>query len=733
MSPKKVSGSKAVKARHAEEEARRREVMKEALRDKLDLEKRALQVVERLLEDSVPEDFLIDCAKFITPANFKDVTEERFIAKMCGYPICENKLAKVPTQLFKISTRNNKVYDITERKYFCSNFCYKAAKEFELKISTTPLWLRHHESPRQITLLRKGDGGSTGAEVKIAVTRLQEEDIEGPSASSDPQRPRGLHAPGSLHSDDSDDEQGFVSSIVTGEGPGPRVHWGELPTRTDPPGHTQRQGDPPGHTQRQGDPPGHTQRQGDPPGHTQRQGDPPGHTQRQGDPPGHTQRQGKEEEGEEEEEEEGLHQEGENIVEERGEVGGESVGAGLGETLNLDAAHAHLSSGQQTPGEAGEESSVPAQSVEVEEAVALLKSCSIAQQVEDTPPVHTGTGPLQGGPRAEDTALVGGPPADAPGDGTESKPLTEASQTLDPRPARDVSPPARPCPTPGLDVTQVGMSKRGAAGLRELLLLHHGPAQPNSLRENLLESLRRTLNEWRTDGTRVFLYGPDPAPAAGSEEEKDEGLGGEELDEDDLEEDVVVVVAGRMEDGGRGLRARPSAPAPDYDTLQQETREQELRVQEFYQGSCVLPGDAERPAGHPQATAQGRDTKDPILPLVDSQAQTLIQKRITVDQLTRSLRNIVGPLGLTMTDVSTHLNNLVRTFSFTNTNIIHRPPEWTLIAVVLLHLLAEVSAAVQGALEGPGSVQYVNKLLRELSLQRPDLLTLLQLFRTLAH
>ncbi|XP_056452412.1 putative RNA polymerase II subunit B1 CTD phosphatase rpap2 [Gadus chalcogrammus] len=676
MSAKKVSGSKAVKARHAEEEARRREVLKEALRDKLDLEKRALQVVERLLEDSVPEDFLIDCAKFITPANFKDVNEERFIAKMCGYPICENKLGKVPTQLFKISTRNNKVYDITERKYFCSNFCYKAAKEFELKISTTPLWLRHHESPRQITLLRKGDGGSTGAEVKIAVRRLQEEDIEGPavalSAPSDPQRPRGLHAPGSLHSDDSDDEQGFVSSIVTGEGPGPRVHWGELPPRTDPPGHTQRQG---------------------------------------------------KEEEEEEEEEEGRHQEGESIVEERGEVGGESVvcktedGAGLGGTLNLDAAHAPLPSVQQTPGESGQESSVPAQSVEVEEAVALLKACSIAQQVEDTAPVHTGTGPLQG----------------APGDGTENKPLTESSQTLDPRPARDVSPPARPCPTPGLDVTQVGMSKRGAAGLRELLLLHHGPAQPNSLRENLLESLRRTLNEWRTDGTRVFLYGPDPAPVTGSEEEKDEGLGEEELDEDDLEEDVVVVVAGRMEDGGRGLRARPSAPAPDYDTLQQETREQELRVQEFYQGSCVLPGDAEQPAGHPQAPAQGRDTKDPILPLVDSQAQTLIQKRITVDQLTRSLRNIVGPLGLTMTDVSTHLNDLVRTFSFTNTNIIHRPPEWTLIAVVLLHLLAEVSAAVQGALAAPGSVQHVNKLLRELSLQRPDLLTLLQLFRTLAH
>lgn len=34
--------------------------MKERLREKLELEKRALKVVERLLEDSVSEDFLID-------------------------------------------------------------------------------------------------------------------------------------------------------------------------------------------------------------------------------------------------------------------------------------------------------------------------------------------------------------------------------------------------------------------------------------------------------------------------------------------------------------------------------------------------------------------------------------------------------------------------------------------------------------------------------------------------
>lgn len=36
-------------------------------------------------------------AKFITSANYKDAVEERFIAKLCGYPICPNKLGKVRT------------------------------------------------------------------------------------------------------------------------------------------------------------------------------------------------------------------------------------------------------------------------------------------------------------------------------------------------------------------------------------------------------------------------------------------------------------------------------------------------------------------------------------------------------------------------------------------------------------------------------------------------------------
>ncbi|KAJ3595725.1 hypothetical protein NHX12_005028 [Muraenolepis orangiensis] len=462
-------GSKATKAKSDEEEARRREVLSESLRGKLDLETRALQVVERLLADSVPEDFLIDCAKFIIPANYRDVIEERSIAKQCGYPICPNKLGKVSTQQFKISTMTNKC--------FCSNFCYKASKEFELKISTGPLWLRHHESPPQITLMKKGDGGSSGEEVRIAMRCVQEDDIENPAATAvvgPPSLPRLPGAPVFPHSDDSDDgdqEQGFVSGMATAKRPGPRVHWGELPTRTD---------------------------------------------------------------------EDGGQKERQNTREEEEE-----------------SRHPNVESGNLV----------------------------------------------------EQTAPVDNLPADVDlnSNFTESEPRTESPPTPD----RDTSQMA----PPGLNVTRVGMSKQGAAGLRELLLHHH----PRSFRENLMESLRRTLSEWRSEETRTFLYSQGPTPLQEEQGEEDEGGEEDDLDEDDFEVEEVVVLE---------RRKRPSAPAPDYDTLRRQTQEQEIRVQEFYQGSRVLPGDTEQPAGDTRATSQGQETRDPVLPLVDSQAQVLIQKRI---------------------------------------------------------------------------------------------------------
>ncbi|KAK2822173.1 hypothetical protein Q5P01_022238 [Channa striata] len=646
------TGGKRSKPLTAEEEARRREELKEKLREKLELEKKALKVVERLLEDSVAEDFLVDCAKFITPANYKDAVEERTIAKMCGYPICLNKLGKIPTQQYKISTKTNKVYDITERKCFCSNFCYKASKEFELQISKTPLWLRQHECPPEIKLMKRGDGGSSGEEVMLSERRLQKEDIEKP-LSAPPEDPQN---------ESSDNEQDFVSSVIS-QKPGPRVHWGDLPKRT----------------------------------HEDKNGEELKIERRR------QQRKEADKEGTE-------HHESQDKERKAAHACKTDIRTDAENSKKLDM----INTDQALPLEKEKPS--------LEEATAKMNLCSLSQMGTHNTSLlaeSTLTQSLHNTTSCEDLNYS-----------TQSRPELEPSPSPLTNTANQNDHNSMLQNQADLKITQVGMSKKGAAGLRDLLKSQSYALTPDSIRLNLLESLKKTLKEWSTDETLKFLYGADHSlgsPFAGVEDENREEE--EELDEDDFEDEVRVKDRGRVDDR---VQKGPSAAIPDYEALQKDTQQLELRVKEFYKGTWILPEESKKQNGN-KMTVQDQCTKEPVLPLVDSHAQHFIQKRITVEKLNSCLKNIVGPLHLTMSDIITDLNNLVRTFRFTNTNIIHKPPEWTLIAVLLLHLLSEVSSVVQEALEMPGSVDYLNTLMDELGLKEQDLLNLVRLFKTPTH
>ncbi|KAI4894103.1 hypothetical protein NFI96_020162 [Prochilodus magdalenae] len=507
----------------------------------------------------------------ITPANYKDAVEERFIVKMCGYPVCPNKLTKIPAQQFKISTKTNKVYDITERKCFCSNFCYKASKYFEVQISKSPLWLRKEERPPDIELMKKGDGGSSGLEVKLTDKPVSQQDIENP-APEPAERQEGSNGP----SDSSDVEQDFVSSVVARERPKARVHWGNLPKRDGG------------------------------------------------------------------SEEERFHKE--QSAKETHEENPRPQTGNHGETNTP-------SNPSPAPNDLHSFPPVPDKHPPVEETRKLLDQLDLS-----------------------DNSLSAVTPQDATPDPTPEICDSNAN-------TKDAS-------DSNLNISHVGMSKKSAAGLKSLLKNHMkapADAPPGTL--SLLENLRNTLMEWRTEETMRFLYGPNHTSQTEATSQNEEE---EELDEDDLEdiEDIVEKPERSTE-----RQARPTAAAPNYESLRKETELMDLRVQEFYKGVCVLPEETE-------ALTKDKDTedadKDPPLPPVDSHAQRLIQKRIAVEKLSRSLRDIVGPLRVTLSEIINDINNLVRTFRtptgppqsrLTNVNIIHKPPEWTLIAVVLLSVL----------------------------------------------
>ncbi|KAK2579851.1 hypothetical protein KPH14_007534 [Odynerus spinipes] len=119
--------------------------MQLAIIKKKQCDAKALIIVERLLEPVVEPQWLLQNLHYINKSHMEDVIEERAIVKLCGYVLCQNSVTVIITQQFHISTKRNKVYDVTRRKNFCSSHCYGACNYLLEQMLTSPLWLREKE------------------------------------------------------------------------------------------------------------------------------------------------------------------------------------------------------------------------------------------------------------------------------------------------------------------------------------------------------------------------------------------------------------------------------------------------------------------------------------------------------------------------------------------------------------------------------------------------------------
>lgn len=164
-------------------------------------------------------------------------------------------------------------------------------------------------------------------------------------------------------------------------------------------------------------------------------------------------------------------------------------------------------------------------------------------------------------------------------------PIIDSDPMTSPPPNVSQCPPS-PMDLTSLKISQVGVSKSGAAGLQDVLRKHSG-TKPDLLQQNLLMCLRGTLKDWCTESTLDLLYGAGHPPEsniftdAGEEKE-------EELDEDDLDDDEAEDI------DATGPKKAPSS-VPDFETLRKDTQEFELRVREFYKGTWILPDEEEKP------------------------------------------------------------------------------------------------------------------------------------------
>ncbi|KFU96429.1 Putative RNA polymerase II subunit B1 CTD phosphatase RPAP2, partial [Chaetura pelagica] len=568
----------------------RKAALEAAMRKKIEFEKKALHIVEQLLEENITEEFLLNSGKCITPSHYKDIVDERSIIKLCGYPLCQNKLENVPKQKYRISTKTNRVYDITERKCFCSNFCYKASKYFEAQISRSPVWMREEEKPPDIELLKEGQSGQSGEEVKLCDEAIKASDIENPSISSNPHESVS-HDTASDSS--SDTEQEFVSSVLPGS---------------------------------------------------------------------------------------------------------QSGSASLARQLHRSSILKKKQAQKVYSNSKTEDSGV----VEATEQLSNCKldaqeemyACSVDNKITVMPSKNTTLEKSSASENYENTCS-------------------------------------------GSQIVFLGVSKRGAEHLKRTLANSKEQKDPANSKGSLLEVLKQTFLEWRTEETLKFLYGTDYTSCS-SECVSSANQENEELDEDDLDaaDDLNTVAGGESENSLNYSLPFTSPggvvkPVPSYEKLKKETEFLELRVKEFYRGKCILAEEAVTHAQAEEHPSKDKDDQQEDLnfPLVDSNAQMQIRKRIVLEKLSKALPAVLGPLQIAPGDVYTELKNLIKTFRLTNRNIIHKMPEWTLIAIVLLSVLSQVTPLFKNTQTSPVYTQFLTTLLEELNFKNEDLESLTRIFR----
>ena len=108
--------------------------------------------------------------------------------KVCGYPLCNkpHDASKIK-QKFHISTVTNKVYDVEERKQFCSAVCFKASNFFKDQLETSPLWLREVDTPVYAKLFTGKQEISKEGNIQMSLQeeKAQTNEIEIPTVAAE--------------------------------------------------------------------------------------------------------------------------------------------------------------------------------------------------------------------------------------------------------------------------------------------------------------------------------------------------------------------------------------------------------------------------------------------------------------------------------------------------------------------------------------------------------------------
>lgn len=109
----------------------------------LECKRKVLEFVESMLEPEVTLEELRSGEELICRLDYDSIAQERHILRICGYPLCSNKLTKEWKQRFHVSLRDKKIYDVEVRKLYCSVRCMETSLNYRNEnVPEQPVWMR---------------------------------------------------------------------------------------------------------------------------------------------------------------------------------------------------------------------------------------------------------------------------------------------------------------------------------------------------------------------------------------------------------------------------------------------------------------------------------------------------------------------------------------------------------------------------------------------------------------
>lgn len=577
-----------------------KEQIRQAIIKKQECNAKAQRIVESLLEKHIQIDYFLKTLADINQNHFEDVIEERSILHLCGYPICPKALSEkeIPKQKYRISMKTNKVYDITARKSFCSNLCYKSAMHVKKQMLTSPLWFREYEKIPTFHLLPLDSVGSMGQEIDLSITEKIDLKPESQVFTSINEftnatlNEMDTHQSNKKSTSNICEEKTNIHTVKTENNDSEEI----IKLNNDE--------------------------------HTHNTDEIICNISSKTTPP----------------------------------ISNKTV-----QQLSTDEKELHdpinrLNDLKEKPAETNESKLVNTPSI-------VKKESECKKKITNNP------------------LNIVGEIVEKPG-----KPIDPILLNAPPNTSKEV-------------INSAMDSKK---------ILHK--KQP-SITAITIE-VEKCLAEWFTIDTLLFLFGEEKVKEMVADK-------GECIQEYLNNYSKHIAYSSNTYDQYQALcrklnmleledrrydaqtLTRETKPLPDYNILKEESKKMQLKVRAFFSGETEIPIENDKT----EVTADNDGENTTQLPLVDKNAQNALRRRIVCNHLNKVLPDLLRSLGLLTLTISSDIRLLVNTFKLKANNIMFKPIQWTLIAIVFIKLLSLRDGRLKYLLEQPMAFQHMQLLL----------------------